>query len=112
MNDHLVPVGKPAPPRPRRPLALTSSMTSSGVMPTAWRRVPSPPVARYPSMAPASGLPHRAVRRGSNSGTGARLPQTGQDARDLLPVAGDPAPGRFRDVPGPDVLDHPLEALL
>ena len=32
MKDHLVPVGKPAPPRPRRPLALTASMTCSRVI--------------------------------------------------------------------------------
>ena len=29
MNDHLRPVGKPAPPRPRRPEAFTVSMTCS-----------------------------------------------------------------------------------
>ena len=29
MNDHLRPVGKPAPPRPRRPDALISSMIAS-----------------------------------------------------------------------------------
>ena len=33
MNDHFMPVGKPAPPRPRRPEAFTSSMIASG--PTA-----------------------------------------------------------------------------
>ena len=31
-NAHLVPVGYPAPPRPRNPEALISSTTSSGVM--------------------------------------------------------------------------------
>ena len=29
MNDHLVPVGKPAPPRPRRPDAFITSMIAS-----------------------------------------------------------------------------------
>ncbi len=35
MNDHFMPVGKPAPPRPRRPESLTAVMTSSGLMPKA-----------------------------------------------------------------------------
>ncbi|CFS34217.1 Uncharacterised protein [Mycobacterium tuberculosis] len=30
MNDHLVPVAKPAPPRPRNPESLTMLITSSG----------------------------------------------------------------------------------
>gem|GEM_PF-4791985 len=32
MNDHFTPVGNPAPPRPRRPEAFTSSTTCSGVI--------------------------------------------------------------------------------
>ena len=35
---HLVPVGKPAPPRPRRLHALTSPMMSARLMPSAARR--------------------------------------------------------------------------
>ena len=32
MNDHLRPHGNPAPPRPRKPDFLTSSVTASGVI--------------------------------------------------------------------------------
>ena len=36
---HLSPVGYPAPPRPRRPLAVISSRTSAGVrVASTWRR--------------------------------------------------------------------------
>ena len=34
-NDHFTPVGNPAPPRPRRPLAFTASISSPFVMPSA-----------------------------------------------------------------------------
>ena len=35
MNDHLVPVGNPAPPRPRRLDFFTASVMASGGMPRA-----------------------------------------------------------------------------
>ena len=38
MKPHFMPVGKPAPPRPRRPESLTAVITSSGAMPRAVRR--------------------------------------------------------------------------
>jgi hypothetical protein len=37
-NDALRPVGKPAPPRPRRPEASTWPTTSAGSIPSAFRR--------------------------------------------------------------------------
>ena len=40
MKPHLMPVGKPAPPRPRRPESLTCWMIASGAMPRAVRSAP------------------------------------------------------------------------
>jgi hypothetical protein len=50
MNDHLSPVGKPAPPRPRRPEAFTSLM-----MPVAALLE----IALVPSQAPRARAPSR-----------------------------------------------------
>ncbi len=45
--SHLRPVGKPAPPRPRRPEARTRSMIAAGVIPRAASIPVPPPRVRY-----------------------------------------------------------------
>src|SRR4029078_10839136 len=47
MNDHFMRVGKPAPPRPRRPDSLTASMIAPGSMPRAVLSAPEPPLPDY-----------------------------------------------------------------
>ena len=51
MNDHFRPVGKPAPPRPRRPEAFTASMTCSrgGFSARIFFQASYPPIFRYVS---------------------------------------------------------------
>src|SRR5688572_25657246 len=46
-NDHFIPVGNPAPPRPRSALFLTSSIMSAGAILSAFFKLSYPPVSRY-----------------------------------------------------------------
>src|SRR5438552_1039280 len=66
MNDHFVPVGKPAPPRPRSADFLTSSVTSPGLIDaTVLRRALYPPPASYTPIVCESRLSTLRSRTGS-----------------------------------------------
>src|SRR5215831_16482014 len=113
MNDHFVPVGNPAPPRPRSPLAFTTSMTAAGSMSRALRSPWYPPVARYRSIPAASASPHRAVRTGSNSATRGLRGDPGQGSGHVLQLAGDAGPpGGLRHLARPDPFDHRFDPVL
>src|SRR6476620_8804898 len=67
---HFMPVGKPAPPRPRRFDAFISSMIASGFIPAALRNALYPSVARYVSMDSELGRPKLRVSTRVSSGLG------------------------------------------
>ena len=55
--SHLIAAGKYAPPRPRSPDSLTSSVTASGVVQSAFARPAYPPRSRYSSSETGSTSP-------------------------------------------------------
>src|SRR5579859_3185645 len=67
---HFIPVGNPAPPRPRRFEILTSSIISSGFIRAAFRKALYPSSARYVSIEAEFGLPNRRERMRVSSGLG------------------------------------------
>ncbi len=46
IKPHFTPVGNPAPPRPRNPLAFTSAVIAAGSIPTAFFSISYPPSLR------------------------------------------------------------------
>src|SRR3954447_15086387 len=64
MKPHFMPVGKPAPPRPRRPESFMSWISSSGCAPNALRRAVYPSSRSYTLSFHASGDSHRFVTTG------------------------------------------------
>ncbi len=56
-SSHFVPVGNPAPPRPRNPDCLTAAITSAGSSVTTFPNASYPPVAMYSSIFSGSIVP-------------------------------------------------------
>src|SRR5690242_6977068 len=116
MNDHLTPVGKPAPPRPRRPESLISSITSAGSLASAFRSPVYPPDATYASSHTGLSGPHLAVviRTGSAIGglPGRRgYAKPGEHGGHRAQVSRMRAPGRRRDRVTLERGDHLIQVL-
>src|SRR5260221_9505802 len=127
MNDHLSPVGKPAPPRPRRFDFLTSSTSAAGCSESALRKAWPPPRCWYTDSLWLSGTPKFFVtiltslassqltaappatpRLGSRPGQG---PDAEQRARGG--AATGRAPGRVTVLPAlAEIVDDRVELLL
>src|SRR5690349_12898442 len=93
MNDHFMPVGKPAPPRPRRPESFTAAITSSCDIVSAFFRPAYPPRSSYVASVQARSASQMSVRTGVNTsvigllrrGLGLRARRVGVlDGLDLL----------------------------
>src|SRR6267154_6665406 len=70
MKDHLSPVGKPAPPRPRNPDSFTMSVTRTGSMARACSSAAYPPRFTHPLYVRASASPKYRERRTVSLGCG------------------------------------------
>src|SRR5580765_6211810 len=97
-SDALRPIGKPAPPRPRRFEACSSAISSSDVIPAAFAADEYPPIARYSEslVRSRSSVP---ARRTLSAGT--ELPHDRGDVPGLHAVAVAVVDDHDRCVPAP-----------